>query len=331
VAEEDLLNPADGNVAFDLRKARATWVGEQDAEIQQTREDASNIQEGFAAIVKLALGEIDLARLEQDYADGLDIEPTLASFHIDFNSFFLLVGTKKLVATGVVLDPEWEEVYAVLVQATKRREFSTWIEEEQNVKLTLSPIYFRRSKNAPPLLPWRAEWRVRRAWERKLEARIQQEQGLIQAYEATVRTTEEGVLPLLRDTLIANIDRQGYPNLDLAVWLTTRLSISFQYSGNQRLSRLEQAVETLQDILFGLRTGRQQSLPHLPVGTPAPKWELIKESSPGKPYSETDFDEEWKWMGSYSAWRGAMFVFGYPENYLLPTLRPAGSTEAFKD
>ncbi|MBD2337369.1 hypothetical protein H6G64_10245 [Calothrix sp. FACHB-156] len=32
------------------------------------------------------------------------------------------------------------------------------------------------------------------------------------------------------------------------------------------------------------------------------------------------FDEEWKWIGSYATWRAAMFVFLYPENILQPSL-----------
>jgi hypothetical protein len=35
------------------------------------------------------------------------------------------------------------------------------------------------------------------------------------------------------------------------------------------------------------------------------------------------FEAEWKWLGSYATWRAAMLVFLYPENLLLPTLRPS--------
>ncbi len=110
--------------------------------------------------------------------------------------------------------------------------------------------------------------------------------------------------------------------MDIADWLTQRLSISFKYSGNQKLTRLQQGAETLQDILLALRTGRLDTLPRFPigttpVGTTAPKWEL----DVGADYNEYHFDKEWEWMGSYATWRGAMFAFAYPENYLLPTLR----------
>ena len=40
-----------------------------------------------------------------------------------------------------------------------------------------------------------------------------------------------------------------------------------------------------------------------------------------KDAAQATFDEDWEWMGSYSTWRAAMFVFLYPENILLPSLR----------
>src|SRR5439155_24021751 len=35
-----------------------------------------------------------------------------------------------------------------------------------------------------------------------------------------------------------------------------------------------------------------------------------------------NFEEEWKWIGTYAAWRAWMVAFLYPETILLPTLRP---------
>jgi len=39
-----------------------------------------------------------------------------------------------------------------------------------------------------------------------------------------------------------------------------------------------------------------------------------------------NFEEEWKWIGSYATWRAAMSVFLYPENILLPSLRRRKTT-----
>jgi ABC toxin-like protein len=43
-------------------------------------------------------------------------------------------------------------------------------------------------------------------------------------------------------------------------------------------------------------------------------------------YSKDKFDLEWQWLGAFTTWRAARFVFGYPENYLLPSLRPPRGT-----
>src|SRR5262249_8507673 len=42
---------------------------------------------------------------------------------------------------------------------------------------------------------------------------------------------------------------------------------------------------------------------------------------PGLDVFADDFDEQWKWIGSFDAWRAAMKVFLYPENVLDPALR----------
>jgi hypothetical protein len=45
-------------------------------------------------------------------------------------------------------------------------------------------------------------------------------------------------------------------------------------------------------------------------------------SAPALTMSASNFSEDWKWLGSYATWRAAMLVFLYPENLLLPSLRP---------
>jgi hypothetical protein len=75
----------------------------------------------------------------------------------------------------------------------------------------------------------------------------------------------------------------------------------------QVTTRLNQATETLQALFFSLRTGKFQDLP------PLKTWQLT---------DIADYDAEWVWMGSYGTWVAAMGVFLYPENLLLPLLRP---------
>ena len=264
--------PVTGNIANDLFTVRQQWVADQLLAIKQERESHNTPLEGFERVVDLVLGsDVDLVTLEQQSQDGVDIEPQLGDIPLGLDAFFVLLRIRKLAETGVVLDLEWAELYDILVQVRKQRELAAWTEEEMNKNLTLEPNFFTVRSTRPKLISWRSSWRARRNWEKKLDARIKQRKATLQAYQAAIDVTEEAVLPLLRDALIDTIDRQGYPDMDLADWLTQRLSISFKYSGDQKLTRLEQAVETLQDILFALRTGRLNTLATLPVGTTVPK------------------------------------------------------------
>jgi hypothetical protein len=314
IEEADFKNPVDNDLAFDLLKDRRDWVGKRLAEITQARTSQNSPLAGFDHAVNVVLGTISgtsdgmthLLALEQRYTAGLDIEPDLRAILLELPAFLVLMRLRKLAATGDVLDIEWQEFENILVQIKKQRELQQWTETEYQANITLEPNLFSPRSTRPDLIPWRSTWRGRRNWENRLEA-----------HSTAIEATEAVALPLLRDALIATINRQGYPKMDIADWLTQRLSMSFKYSGDQRLSRLAQGVETLQDILLALRTGRLETVATLPVGTTVPKWELAVDQE----YTEYNFDEEWEWMGSYATWRGAMFAFGYPENYLLPTLR----------
>src|SRR5206468_3543011 len=83
--------------------------------------------------------------------------------------------------------------------------------------------------------------------------------------------------------------------------LTDFLLIDAKMGGCQRTTRIAQAIETLQQLVFSLRSG------------------LLLDTYPD--LALEDFvEEEWDWMGSYATWRAAMFVFLYPENILLPSL-----------
>jgi hypothetical protein len=100
-------------------------------------------------------------------------------------------------------------------------------------------------------------------------------------------------------------------------WLTERLVIDVESGGAIQTTRVSQALETIQSILFSVRTGRfgpPGSLSNLSG------WQIAT--------SNPDFDADWAWMGSYETWRAAMEVFLYPENVLAPDLR-AQMTSAF--
>ena len=133
---------------------------------------------------------------------------------------------------------------------------------------------------------------------------MQQELTLTQAIQAAVSAAEEDALPVLREACLAAItgDRDAAITAER---LTRELGIDCRDSGHQRTTRAQQALETLQEVLLSLRTGRLKTEPPvLGTANPAAGWELAFD--PDKPYVEQDFDEEWLWMGGYGTWNAAI-------------------------
>ncbi|MCI0578792.1 MAG: hypothetical protein L0332_15715 [Chloroflexi bacterium] len=163
--------------------------------------------------------------------------------------------------------------------------------------------------------PWRASGPARQLWRSTLQARIDQQQTLIQALRTAVDATEQATLPLLRDTLVVATP-QGPDQL------TQLLLIDVKASSYRMTTRLEQAVETIQGLFVALMDWSGRTF------TSGRTWTL---------QDPTTVSTEWEWMGSYSTWQAAMSVFLWPENLLLPGLRnvsqapaqPGDSTQAF--
>ncbi|MFO0701100.1 MAG: LamG-like jellyroll fold domain-containing protein [Nitrospira sp.] len=167
---------------------------------------------------------------------------------------------------------------------------------------------------APPrriqLPRWRIPATTRTQWQASLQARIDQEEGLRQAFAKAIQATEELTLPLLRDTLIKKVGTVvGMAPATAADWLSERLFIETKGTGWRLTTRMQQAIETLQALVFSLRTQR------FAEDHPAKQWSRINNES------ENEFDDDWQMAGSYETWRAASLIFYYPENLLLPTLR----------
>lgn len=339
ITVNDLKDPAEGNPAFDLWDERRAWVAEKLDEIRADRESAAGTLQGFDEIVAPILGPVsELEDLAEDRENGIDIRSRLEAMLLDNQAFLYLIGIHRLVVTEstqdveLVLNSEWKNVYSILVQVLKRRKYDDWRQEEEGQSLVLSPTFFKLpdpdSSTAPSsfeLPDWRATRQARDAWQDILAARIEQKQTVEKALWTAVGTTEETSLPLLRQALIAAIaDAIGEEDLGLvADELTSRLLIDMKSSGGQRTTRAHQTIETVQGIHFALRAGRFKKAGSVLGPNPAAGWILVTadETPGGENAAEGRFDEEWVWMGSFATWRAAMFVFGYPENYLLPTLR----------
>ena len=92
----------------------------------------------------------------------------------------------------------------ILVAVHRGRRHARWRGEERAAGITLGPDFFRSRSDEGPvvLVPWRAAAADRRAWERTLRGRVQQEAGLELALRAAVGEAEEAALPALRDVLV---------------------------------------------------------------------------------------------------------------------------------
>jgi hypothetical protein len=181
--------------------------------------------------------------------------------------------------------------------------------------VTLSPEHFRLAERTDVIdrfddespQQWRMSLEAMRDWRDTLEARIKQRDQIKAALREAVSQAEEETLTTLRDALIEQFEQ---PNTDAffgekAEWASKRLLIDTEMSSCRQTTRVSQATETLQTLLFALHTGQE-------TGELADLDFQI---------SDTRFEQEWKWLGTYPAWRAAMGLQLYPENMLRPGLR----------
>jgi hypothetical protein len=329
IGRDDLQNPLPGDPAFDLWDARRKDVDGWITNFRTKRVSKTTALEGFDLIVGEELAPLNLPALAEERRKGVDIEARLMEKQLSLAAFDYLVRVRNLASAGSVLASEWEDVYSILAQVRKLRSHADWREKERLKDLTLGPDHFKVPEvTAPPtrLPAWRAPERARRAWQNTLRARMDQQQSIAQALWTTVDAAEEAALPLLRNALVAAIGA-GRTDIDVAEALTRRLLIDVKSSGHPKTTRIDQAVETLQSVLFALRAGHFKERAAMLGPNPAAAWVL--EQRPPQ-YVEQHFDQELKWMGSQGTWRAAMFAFLYPENLLIPSLRE-DSTPAFRD
>jgi hypothetical protein len=320
VIDPDLIGPADfkipsaGSASFRLWEARRAWASSVLDDLSSTRAAGATALDGLDEILQttLKVRAAALLSLEEERLAGNNIMPRLDQIGLTTDGFSYLLRLRGVVAGGAaLLDSEWEQVFSILLQVRKRRAFGAWREEERAQAVILGPRHFRIP--SPPLefpprqpeaLPaWRATWGERRSWQETLQSRIDQERSVAESLREAVSAVEEAALPLLRDALVAATNAPGTSLDAKAKWITDHLLIDAKESGCQQTTRVAQAIETTQGILFSVRTAQ------------------LKDTYPHLELDADHFDEEWKWIGSYATWRAAMFVFLYPENILLPGLR----------
>lgn len=315
--DPDLICASDLRAHFSLLKEREQAVNEK---LRAMRDNYPKEKEGFKKrwINIVWTGWDEFERLAQKREEGKNIEARLDQLSLTTDAFDRLVNLYKLVQSDSILDSEWGEICSIYVQVWKRRLFAAWRDEEKAKDITLIPLLFKIAEEEPDLPQWRTSWEARREWQDKLRARINQKNAVDSAQNEALDVCEEATLPILRDALISDAlimisSVEGDDITDIttkAQLLTDCLLIDCQVGACQKTTRVAQATVTLQSLLFSLRTGQYEG----------DDLELDAEN----------FDEEWKWIGSYETWKSAILTFLYPEAILLPSLRPR-QTPAFRE
>lgn len=278
-------------------------------------------QQGWAVLVRGAKERnIAAARLDQ-----LGISRHALDYLVRMHELLAQTPPQRLT------DAEWDDIAAILTQVWKMRQTAEWREEERIAEVTFSPDFFKIPEFAsttqfpPPRAPDPPRWRGTRGdvqdLEDRLQSRIDQEKAVIDGVRQAVSEVEELTLPALRDALVTVCGKGKRNDIGAkADGITQLLLIDAKQSGCEKTTRISQAIATLQQLLWGVRTGL--------LADTHPDIKLI----PRKESAEAaiqEFDEALTWIGSYASWRAAMFVFLNPEIIMLPSLK-RNQTPAFR-
>jgi hypothetical protein len=324
--DPDLIEPADlrdplSGPAFALWQARRAEIDQLLKDLRDARQAAATPAAALDAALlhpqSLGLSGTELGDLAKKRDGGTDIRPTLEASQLSLPGFEFLLHIHRLVSASppsTVLDEEWDGVDAVLARVYKTRQAQAWRDQEGPPAvaapgITLGPDFFILPKAAegdfPPPTPrelrrWLAPREARRDWERTLRARSEQHRDTIAAFRDAIDAAEEATIIALRDALVRACGSFLPGTVPAAKKLGDLLLIDCQNTACQITTRVAQALETIQVLLFSVRTGQ------------------LLDTYPTVDLLAPDFDREWHWIGSYASWRAAVLVFMYPSH---PALR----------
>lgn len=261
----------------------------------------------------LSTSEADLNELRRLHGANADVSALLRRLGLTLPALDLL--DDHLTPGG----PDRSvDVRHLLVQVRRERAYADWARQEQAAGIFLSPLLFREPQaetTAPVARPWRSSPRERRTWQQQLTARFEQFRATVAAQEQAVKTAEDQYLPLLRDAMLDTISVTGASSREAkADALGARYLMDFKVGCCQHTTRVAQAIDVLQKVFFNHRHGLPNTITKLVLDSDA----------------AGSFDNEWQWLSSYERWRSLMFLYLYPENVLLPALKPQ-QTEPFQE
>ncbi|GIH06147.1 hypothetical protein Rhe02_42140 [Rhizocola hellebori] len=324
VIDPDLVDDTDfvvrelTNPAYVLWVQRGQLVATMVADIAAALSGPNRTLAGFDAAVADATRTndgrtLDIVALSGQEAAGVDIRAQLPAFGVTLDGFHYLARLRTLLAAASTLtESEWRDIVSILVQSRKRRLARPWRLDELGAHVTLAPGTFvvdtpLAAPGPDDPLRWRRLAKLRLDWLRTVHVRAKQADDLDAGWQADVDAVEERTLPVLRDALIAELGRRHTPvetSRQTAERLSRQLCIDLQAAAATRTSRVTQAIDSVQVLLIGARSG-------VFAGPGGDRLDAD---------SETSFDLEFAWLSSYPRWRAAITSFAYPENQLRPNV-----------
>lgn len=324
LAAEWIRNNRNGDAAQEILSQRAAHLGAIFTQVRLNTGTADQLKQRLSVNFPLSVAGRDIhhslkyeeVEINAALQGGRPLPVNLERHGVTAQEAAVLIDTLRYALSGEADDEDWANAHHILTMAEKRRFlFEEWRAHEDQNNIRLSPVFFRFPTNftgliSPPsnLSPVRARWRfsatAQRAWRDTLAARIEQQNNVVSGWLTMVDNVEERILTTFRDDIIKATISDPSAGASLAEkqdWVTNQLLINGSEGSCRKTTRVAQAIETLQILLWGLRTKNIEDR----------QFNLAAEN----------FDEEWRWLGAYGSWRSAMFVFLYPESLLLPRLR----------
>ena len=328
VVDPEVLLPDDivdsTSAAAGLLRERIAWRETQLQTLDGLRAAGGDDAAALASAFAIVLVGVDLDQLVADRHAGQDISGRLVAAGLTQRELVRLVQLRDLAATGPLRDDEWQDLVAALVRVMRRRHWQSWREAENTADVVVDPAVFRDSTaTTASLLPSYIDAAARQDWLDRLTTRALAVESVAAAQSAGIAVAEDVGLPRLRDALLQTID-PGIAGLSVADALSSVLFVDVDAGPRDVTSRVDQAVEAVQGVVFAARTNRLVPQGPWPPADLASGW-VLRETPE---YPRAEFDEEGRWMGTYAAWQAAVSVFFRPELMLFPTLRP-GLTPAY--
>lgn len=269
-------------------------------------------------------------KIEQLEKDGENIIPYVEQLGMSITEYRYLIRIYKTLegATSIVLiQSEIDDIIDIIIHLRLKFNAFNWVNEEYLDKIILSSdglidtvipaaphkggfiIYKPELISFPAnevneLSSWRVPYQEKAAWKELLEARNERAASIKQRWEESLQEIDDSFVPFMRDALIRAVSG-NCESMDVAAErLAKTYFIETKDNCCVKHTRVSFAIETIQTFIFCTQNGI------------ADEWHNNKYK-----IVAPNFDEEWKWIGTYSSWRSAMFVFLYPENLLYPSLK----------